>query len=461
MHEKTEKKIIDFIEGFQLIEKGDKILVAVSGGPDSVFLLHILNLFTKRFGIKLSGCHINHNLRGENSNADERFVKALCVEMDIPLTVQNEDVPSFRKEKNLSLEDAARRLRLSAIWDIAATEHCTKIALGHTFDDNIETFFLNLFRGSGREGLLGISRRRGIVIRPLLSISKKEILSYLKEKEIDYRIDVSNWETLYRRNFIRRELVPLIEKRLDKDVKNNISHLIEILSCEEEMISEIVEGEKKKSEGKSGGSLLMNRILFRKQKVAVQRRLIIEAFEDVAGKEMHLNYREVESLRKAIDGSSSGLRFSFAKVIFFLSSDTILVKKEKVFSSFEQQEIEIPFKVKFRNRWIIEASILESLDGDITEPSCAYFDLDEIHPPLLLRTKCNGDRFIPFGMNGEKKVKDYFVDSKIPFWNRNEIPIISDKQSILWIVGLRRSNKAKITESTKRVLKIEKREIDL
>ncbi len=461
MLKKVERKVFDFIDRYKLIEEGDNVLVAVSGGPDSVFLLHLFFLLQRKFGVEFTGCHINHHLRGVDSNGDEKFVVNMCKKMNVPLIVKDVDVSLFMKRKKVSLEEAARELRLKVLEEEASKLKAQKIAIGHTSDDNVETFFLNLLRGSGKTGILGIGKKRGRIIRPLLCLTKQEIVIYLKVKRLNYRIDASNWDIQYRRNFVRRELVPMIEKHLNKQVKKNILNLIEIISDEEEIVLDAVESEKLITNSESPDGILIDRIAFRKCKAAIQRRIIINVFQDVSGDYLHLNFRAIESLRKAINGVASGLKFCFFKTNFFLSVNSVLVSQKEVFEPEKHVDVElnIPLKTRFRNRWIIETSILESVDGDIKEVNCAYFDLDEVHPPIVLRTKCNGDKFVPFGMKQEKKIKDYFIDSKIPFWQRMEIPIVVDRSGILWITGLRRSNRARIKESTKRILKIVKREI--
>lgn len=462
---KIEKKVIDYIEKNGLIKAGERILVAVSGGPDSIFLLHLLNFFKNECSIDLICCHINHNLRGEDSERDENFAKDHFRSMNLQFVMRSVNVSSYRKKQHLSIEDAARQLRLKTLEKIAEETDSQKIALGHTFDDLVETFFLNLLRGAGRRGLLGIRERRGRFIRPLLCLSKKDILIYLKERNIDYRIDVTNWNSQYSRNFIRRELVPQIEERLNRSVKTNISQLIEVLKDEEEVLSRTVEKIIEKILKKSEEGIIIERETFRSLEAALQRRVIMRCFEKMAGEDKRLNFREIESLRSAISGRSSGLQFSYYGTTFFVGTDNVLAENRLVslegYGEEKQDKIilDIPGNVQFQNRYHIVASVLESINGDIVNPDCVYFDLDEIHPPIVVRTRTDGDKFKPFGMKQDKKVKDFFIDSKIQFWERDKIPLILDSKDILWIVGLRRSDVARVGEKTERILKIEKRKI--
>jgi len=461
MFEKTKTKVLEYIKENGLIKKGDKVLIAVSGGPDSIFLLHLLAQYKNELGICIICCHINHNLRGEDSDRDERLVKNTVERMEIPFFTRKIDVSSFGKEHHLSLEDAARRLRIKIFEEIADETDAQRIALGHTSDDLLETFFLNLVRGAGRKGLLTMNSKRERFIRPLLSISKKEIVTYLKGRNIDYRIDVTNWMTRYRRNFIRRELIPLIERNMNSGLKKNILQLLDILREEEAVFDTIVQGEMKKTCGETDEGMFIKRPLFRNLKSAIQRRIIIECFENVATCEKKLHFSEIESLRNAIKGRTSGLTFAFYGTTFLVGADGVLIKncKESKPKKTNETIIKIPGTVTFQNRYYIKTSLLNAPNGDIKASNCAYFDLDAVHQPIVLRKRNNGDIFKPFGMQHSKKIKDFFIDEKVPFWKRDNIPLVVDSKDILWIVGLRRSDVAKVQENTERILKMEEEKI--
>ena len=458
-----ENRVIGCIKTNRLITSGDKVLVAVSGGPDSIFLFNLLNRYKNELSIELFCCHINHNLRGEVSKKEETFVRNVSKSMGIQFVSRSVDVLSYSKEMHLSIEDAARKMRLKVLKNIADEINVQKIALGHTSDDSIETFFLNLFRGAGRKGLSGIKLQREIFIRPLLCISKKEITVFLKENNIDYRIDVTNWNRDYRRNFIRREIVPLIEEKINSNLKANILQLISVINNEEELLSkvtdEVIENICKKTED----GILVERDGFRTLKPALQRRVVMKCFEKIAGKNKSLKFKEIEALRNTISGTSSGLYFSYHKSEFFIGADTVLVRRsETVIEKAEKCDVvklNIPGDVQFKECCSIITSVLKNINGNINDKKCVYFNLSEIHPPLVVRTRRNGDKFSPFGMNKKKKIKDFFIDEKVPFWERDKIPLVVDTKDILWIVGLRRSDLAKVGDKTERVLKIEERQI--
>jgi tRNA(Ile)-lysidine synthase len=463
--EKMRKEIFCNLKKNKLIEENDKVMVGVSGGPDSIFLLHFLNKYKQELKISTLCAHINHSIRSQTSDRDEIFVGDMCKRMKIPFVSRKVDALDYSKNKQLSLEDAARRLRLKNLEIIAKEMNADKIALGHTLDDCIETFFLNLFRGTGRKGILGIKSKRGIFIRPLLSIKKDEIVQFLKRNKIDYKIDVTNWIIDYKRNFIRRKLFPSMEEEFGENVKRKIAQALDIYRNEEKTLNDIVDSQIHKIVKKMKDSILLDSDRFRKLDIAIQRRIIIKCFEGMVEQFRKLNFEQIESLRKAILSKSSGLRFSYYGIGFLISQDSVLIRNENDFdkksreTSSENEILEIPGEFSYENNNIIVTSIIKEVNGDMDNPDCTYFDLDKIKPPLTLRKRLNGDRFIPFGMDHKKKLKDLFIDCKIPFWKRDNIPLILDSKGIIWVVGVRRCDRAKIGKNTKRILKIEKRKI--
>ncbi|MDZ7765030.1 MAG: tRNA lysidine(34) synthetase TilS [Melioribacteraceae bacterium] len=210
---KTEEKVIRFVEKHKLIEQNNKLLIGLSGGPDSVFALYFFNKFSKRFKINLSVVHINHLIRGEDSDKDEDFSKKLCDKLSVEYISENVDVKKIKKKSKKSLEEIAREERYRIYQEQAEKLGADKIVTAHNQDDNTETVLLNLIKGTGIKGLTGIPIKRSNIIRPLLCLSKKEITDYLKSNKINYRIDRTNLENDYDRNFIRNKIIPqLIEK---------------------------------------------------------------------------------------------------------------------------------------------------------------------------------------------------------------------------------------------------------
>jgi len=218
----TEQKVLRFIKENELLFSGEKILVALSGGPDSVFLLHLLNKYKKKFKIELGAVHINHLLRGTDSERDELFCKIICAELSIPFYLLRTDVKTFAKKSKTSLEVAGRKIRYEFFDKTAKANKYDKIVTAHNADDNAETVLLNLIKGTGIKGIAGIPVRRNNIVRPILSLTKKEILDYLDENKFEYRIDESNLSNDFERNFLRNEVIPLIRKNINPSFSNSV-----------------------------------------------------------------------------------------------------------------------------------------------------------------------------------------------------------------------------------------------
>ncbi len=230
MTKTIEQKAIKFIDENHLIEKGDKVLVALSGGADSVFLLSFLLKFKNRFMIEVAAFHLNHKIRGKAAVADEKFCTEFCSKNKIEFTRASKDVKLYAKKVKVSVEEAGREIRYSELNKAAKKMRCTKIATAHNSSDNVETILLNFVKGTGVKGLIGIPFRRDNIIRPILCLSAEEIRKYLKANKIPFRIDESNLDSDYERNFLRNEIIPKLKKRLNPRLEEKISNTSKIIS---------------------------------------------------------------------------------------------------------------------------------------------------------------------------------------------------------------------------------------
>lgn len=218
----TEQKVLKFIKENDLISSGDKILIGLSGGPDSVFLLHFLNKYKKKFKIEIGVAHINHLLRGKESKKDNLFCEAICHELLIPFYHLSRNIKSYTKKYKTSLEVAGRKIRYEFFEKISSVNDYNKIATAHNSDDNVETVLINLVKGAGVKGIAGIPVRRKNIIRPVLSLTKKEILDYLEVNKFEYRIDKSNLTNEFERNYLRNEVIPLIHKNINPALSKTV-----------------------------------------------------------------------------------------------------------------------------------------------------------------------------------------------------------------------------------------------
>lgn len=442
------KKIKNFISENSLINENDRILVGLSGGPDSIFLLYILHNY---FNNQLIIAHINHKLRGIDSDLDEKFIRTISQKLKIPLYVIREDVEKLSNENKKSIEEVGRDVRFSFFNKILKVENFNKIALGHNLDDNVETILINFIKGSGMKGLIGIPEKRDNIIHPIINIKKEEILKYLEENKIEYRIDKTNFETDYLRNKVRNYLLPIIEKEFNKNFKEKILALSNILKVEDKFLDDLVEN-------------IKNDILkFEDDFVKIDLKKL---------QNLHLSLKR-RLIRKVIDHFNKDLREypldHIDKVISLENKKTgkeielplnLIAVKDKNNLIIERRDFEIPdFYIEIPDigsyqeiGMKIELSLVEKI-SKVKDPFISFFDYDKIELPLKIRKPMFGEKFKPLGLKKEKKIQDFFVDSGIPKSVRWNLPILLDKKDdILWIVGVRISDDYKVTNLTNRVI---------
>ncbi|HRU74037.1 MAG TPA: tRNA lysidine(34) synthetase TilS [Caldisericia bacterium] len=431
-----------------MINENDRILVGLSGGPDSIFLLYILHNY---FNNQLIIAHINHKLRGIDSDLDEKFIRTISQKLKIPLYVIREDVKKLSTKNKKSIEEVGRDVRFSFFNKILKVENFNKIALGHNLDDNVETILINFIKGSGMKGLIGIPEKRDNIIHPIINIKKEEILKYLEENKIEYRIDKTNFETDYLRNKVRNYLLPIIEKEFNKNFKEKILALSNILKVEDKFLDDLVEN-------------IKNDILkFEDDFVKIDLKKL---------QNLHLSLKR-RLIRKVIDHFNKDLREypldHIDKVISLENKKTgkeielplnLIAVKDKNKIIIERRDFEIPdFYIEIPDigsyqeiGMKIELSLVEKI-SKVKDPFISFFDYDKIELPLKIRKPMFGEKFKPLGLKKEKKIQDFFVDSGIPKSVRWNLPILLDKKDdILWIVGVRISDDYKVTNLTNRVI---------
>ncbi|KAF0148401.1 MAG: cell cycle control ATPase [Ignavibacteria bacterium] len=446
---KTEEKIIRFIESNKLIEKGERILVAFSGGGDSVFALHFLKKFQKKYKIEISAVHFNHQLRGDESETDEQFSEQFCQKLGVELFIFKLDVKKFAKDKKLSLEEAARKLRYQYIENLCKIKLFDKVVTAHNLSDNTETVLLNLLSGTSASGLGGIPIRRQRIIRPILCVTKMEILNYLDKCRIIYRVDSSNISDDFKRNYLRNRILPLLREKinplLDEAVFRTTSNLKSQLSFNKKALEYFIDNFVQKKEN------------------AFEMRLnIIKVFEEIPGGFLkvfleknfdyefkHDDFVSINSLAKNQKGKKINL------------GSGITVYKEQELLRFQKEEKEIAgeveltagSKAKLGN---VVVSIKETkLEADpAKKKNYELISADGLNDKFLLRAWKHGDLFKPLGFKGTKKMSDFLTDIKIPSSERKNQLVLLNRNKIIWVVGLRISNEVKITNKTKRVYKL-------
>ncbi len=457
-------QVLQTIFKHNMIEKGDKILAAVSGGADSVCMLHILSRLKADLGFELACAHINHGLRGEAADGDERFVKDFCKKLGIKCYVKKTDVGALAKEQKLTVEEAGRKVRYDFFAELKEKYGFCKVATAHNKNDNAETVLMRIIRGTGIDGLSGISyKREDSVIRPILDVSRPEIEEYCKLYKLDFCTDATNFDNDYTRNRIRNELIPLIEREFNTKVSDSLVRLAN--SADED--SRFIRGYTERLFARLG-SPLPNKIpnalhieSFKMVDRAIGSRVLrLAAEKSAAG--VKLERKHIEDIYGILDkptGTSIDLPDGLKAGINYgwLSFD----------GPTDRREIKLDTDGFFTEISIGESVYLECLGKNIgirEEYAREYklklneiaVDLDKLgNQPLFLRSRRDGDRMVWFADGRSKKVKNIFIDAKIPKSDREKIPLLATGDEVVAIVGSRVSEKYKLTKDTERALVIE------
>jgi tRNA(Ile)-lysidine synthase len=423
--------------------KGEKIVVGLSGGADSIALTHILI----SLGYSVAAAHCNFSLRGDESDADEAFVRKQCKEWNIGLHTIRFDTQATAKNENISIEMAARKLRYRWFEEIMAEHGYDLLAIGHHADDSAETFFLNLTRGTGIRGLSGIKYRNGNIIRPMLNLSRQEIEEYCKNNNLRYVTDSTNAEEHYLRNKIRHSVIPVL-KSINPSFLETMTANMKRLSDIADMIGETVNQFKSEAVGtEENCTLVSKRILMEKGSSAIILFEIMSEFGFTSStiSDMHRCLKENLSGRQFF---SPGYRAIIDRHnIVILHRDTSLEEQEYYI---EQGEETILFPVELSLK---EYARDENFEVEKSK-NAAFFDADLLNFPLTIRKWHQGDTFKPFGMSGFKKLSDYFVDQKFRIDQKEEAWLLVSGNDIIWIIGNRTDDRYKISNRTKNILEI-------
>lgn len=449
---KIDEKIIRFIKENELINQGDKILVAFSGGPDSVFLLKFLIKYQRMYKIKIGAVHINHLIRGKEGDEDEKFCEKFCSNEKVVFYTAKRNVPQYAKKKKISLEEAAREVRYDELSKIRLKFGYDKIATAHNCSDNAETVFLNLIKGAGLKGLSGIPITRGKIIRPILPITKDEIIIYLEKQKVKYVIDKTNTSNEYERNLIRNELIPVVKKHLNPKIEQSVfkSSLVlkkqfEILGSLIKIISEIMTSKTKYGIELDIDKLSKfdNKIWTDVIKYSADRNLDVNLSFNDCNKLASLMTKKIGSKINILQGLS-GLR----------ERSKIIIRRLEKQNELSSLEIKVGESVQIGTKKISVDHSELSLNEYSKDKSVEFIDADQVSGNFIVRKWKNGDRFYPLGLKGSKKVSDFLNSQKVPVTEKRNQLILLNKDKIVWVIGFRIDDRFKITNKTQRVLKL-------
>ena len=465
---------MSFILDDDLLSKGDCLLLAVSGGADSVCLLHVMLSLQEELGIKLHVAHLDHQLRGEESDGDAAYVAELAQSLDIPCTVSKADVRGYQKKHRLSLEEAAREVRYDFLAKTAADVGANIVAIGHTLDDQVETIMLHIIRGSGIAGLVGLNAKskrllngkQVNIIRPLFEISREETQRYCLEHNLMPRVDSTNQSLSMLRNRIRLKLLPEIKKYNPAFVESLLRNSaiaadeISFLDSETEKVWDLVVKEQ-------DDVIILDKERFYELPNALKRHLLRIAIKHLLGTLKDIEERHISEITGVLGKQAGkyinlpyGLIFAVEYGRYLLGRDT---KALCPFPEIAAEEIiRIPC-VTALSGWSVETSVTEkNMPVDIDNRFTAYLDADKCGESLIVRRRLEGDRFQPLGFDTPKRLNRFMIDMKIPQSWRERVPLVCSAGQglpsggqIAWVAGYRIDDRYKVTEETKRVLKIE------
>ena len=453
-------KVLETIREYNMLNDGDSLLLGVSGGADSISMLYAINSLKEE--LKLSAiyvAHLNHLIRKEEGVLDQKYVENISKNLGLLCLSDSVDVEAFAAQKKLSIEDAGRRLRYSFYESTAKKVGANKIVLGHTADDMVETFLMRLLRGAGLKGLTGIPPVRGNIIRPIIKIWRKEIDLYIASLKLVPRIDHTNYESKYLRNRVRLKLIPQL-KIYNLNIKEILLQTVLLLTEDylylelrtAEALREII---KKEEDGKIELEVKKLRTLEPK----IFGHIIRTAIECVKGNLTELSFSHIHNIIKNLSSTERWEQHLPDQIYVVGDKNTISITKDYIplpqktsfhYTLSAPGEIDIKESGK---RMIFE--ILDSSPEIFQESSdIAYLDFESVGREIIIRSRKNGDRFFPLGMNSAKKVQDFFVDIKLSNEEKDKVPIVEAGGRIIWVGGYRIDERVKVSGKTTKVLKI-------
>lgn len=461
------RRIFETIEKYHMIEPGMKVLAGVSGGADSVCLLLVLCEYRKLAPFELAAVHVEHGIRGEESLQDAAFVRELCGRLGVGFVLEHTDVPQLARQRQTSLEETARSERYRIFEKVRREQNARRIAVAHNQNDQAETVLWNLVRGSGLKGLGGMRPVRDVIIRPLLFTERKQIEQIVLAAGFTWRTDCTNLEQEYTRNRIRLSVLPMMERELNSGAALHIAQASEKLQAVWEFVSRAASAAAGRCIAEDGPDVFIRLAPFWQEDGLIRQELLRIALEMSSGSLRNIGNVHLEDLLSLAAGSCGKQIDLPGGVLAVREEGTLrLIRKDSraSASAIASLTLAIPGCTSYGN-WEIHTELLEN-SGEIQREAAKenkytkWLSYDIIKRSVLLRTRETGDYLTVNAQGGTKKLKDYFIDRKIPRTDRDKVLLVADGHHILWAVGYRISEAAKVRPHTREVLKIQVKETE-
>lgn len=452
-------KVLKTIHENSMFSVNDKVIVAVSGGPDSMCLLHVLNRIKDKLNIKIIAAHVNHCLRGNESDEDEVYVKEFCSKLNIDFYSTRVDINRFSKEKGLSSEMAGRAARYEFFENIKSKVGAQKIAIAHNANDQAETILMRIMRGTGIAGIVGIKPVRDkIFVRPLIKIGREEIESYCKKEHINPRIDNTNLTNIYSRNKVRLELIPYIKRNFNEDIITTLNRLSDTVNVDNDYLEYISSQKYKLFCDEKKDEIIIHKEAFLEHK-AIITRIIRKSICYLLNNTYNFEKKHIlDIINLQLHKTGTNLDLpknikvynNYGDISIYFKNEKIINKDNNEYELFTGKNIIQSKKIIITIKTLSKNNRVNFKENNFIK----YFDYYKIKDKIILRYRKKGDKFIPIGMSGNKKLKDMFIDMKIEKSLRDKIPLICFGSEIAWIVGYRVSDKFKVDENTIKILEI-------
>lgn len=448
------------INKYNLLQKGDKIVLGLSGGPDSVCLLHVLKQLEEEYDISIYAAHLNHQIRGIEAQKDVMYISQLCDSLGVKFFVKSINVPEYCKKHGLSIEEGARKLRYEMFYEIKQKTKSNKIAIGHNLNDQAETILMRMMRGTGLQGLKGIEYKRDeTIIRPILDIERSSIEAYCEKYNLKPRIDSTNLENIYTRNKIRLDLIPYIQENFNANVIESICRMGNNLKLDNDYIEQ--EGSEKfkevsKLNNNESVEIILDKYIHLHK--AIKSRIIRNSIKYILGDTNFIDQKHIEDVLDLENEGKINKKLVLPRGLFvYRNNDNILFTTEEITYEDVKFNYKVPkdgvIKIKPTGVFIEAKTMsIERFKSMKADKSSKGFDLDKFKGGIIVRNRESGDKIKLAG--GSKKLKSLFIDLKIPREERSKIPVLVDNDEVVCVGNYKISENYKIDANTKEVLKI-------